>query len=113
MHFRVVMKISPIILSMLISILVLSLLALYETGPLTGCSMGIMKLPFILGIVPPVTGVVSLPTFFALSMCDKYGIRNKLAQTFVALLIHLPLSFTIAALVTPIEGGMMWRCVLS
>ena len=105
------MKISPIITSTLITAMALWFVALYDVLPLGGCSMGIMKLPFMLGIVPPITGVVTLPTFYILSVCEKKGISNKLAQTVMALLFHLPLSFAIAILVTPIEGGMMWRCM--
>lgn len=106
------MKISPIILSTLLTTMIMWLFALYEIGPLSGCEMGIMRLPFMLGIVPPITGVVCLPTFLVIMLCKKHGVGNPLAQAFIALLFQLPISFVIAALVTPIENGMMWRCVL-
>ena len=106
------MKISPIIASTLITVLALCFVALYEVWPLSGCSMGIMKLPFMLGIVPPITGVLTLPAYFVLFLCEKRGINNKLVQTFFALSIQLPLSALIAALVTPIDNGMMWQCIV-
>ncbi|MEM8487229.1 MAG: hypothetical protein AAF564_16875 [Bacteroidota bacterium] len=106
------MKVSPIIFSTLLTALILWFFAIFEVGPLTGCSMGIMRLPFMLGIVPPVTGVLSLPTYFALTLCDKYGIENQLAQAMVALLIQMPLAFVITALVTPLEDGQLWDCVV-
>ena len=88
------------------------LVALYEFVPMSNCSMGMMKLPFMLGIVPPITGVLTLPTFFLLAFFETKNLSNKLVQTLLALVIQLPLSFVIAALVTPIDGGMMWECML-
>lgn len=75
--------------------------------------MGLMRLPFMLGIVPPVTGVLSLPTFYALSICEKQGIDNQLVQALVALVIQMPLAFVITALVTPLGDGQLWDCVVA
>ena len=105
------MKISPIITSTLITAIALWFVALYDVWPIADCSMGMMKLPFMLGMVPPITGVLSLPTFLMLSWCEKNGISNKLLQTGMALLVQMPLSFIVAALVTPIEGGTIWHCM--
>ncbi len=66
----------------------------------------------MLGIVPPVTGVLSLPTYYALTVCEKQGIRNQLLQALVAILIQLPLAFIITTLVTPLENGQLWTCVM-
>ena len=106
------MKVSPIIFSTLLTALILWFIAMFEVGPLAGCSMGLMRFPFMLGIVPPVTGVLSLPTFYVLTLCAKQGIRNQLIQAFVALSIQLPLAFLITTLVTPLEDGRLWTCVM-
>jgi hypothetical protein len=106
------MKISPIILSTLLTAVIMWFFALYEVGPLSGCQMGLMLLPFMLGIVPPITGVLSLPTYLILILFERKGLTNQLAQTFIALIFQLQLSFVIAALVTPIENDMMWRGVI-
>lgn len=106
------MRVSPIIFSTLLTAMVLWFFAIFEVGPLAGCSMGLMRLPFMLGIVPPVTGVLSLPTYYVLTLCEKYGIENQLLQAFVALFIQLPLAFTITTLVTPLEEGLLWDCVM-
>ncbi len=107
------MKVSPIIFSTLLTALILWVFAMFEVGPLTGCSMGIMRIPFMLGIVPPVTGVLSLPTYYALTICEKQGIDNQLVQAFVALIIQMPLAFVITTLVTPLENGLLWDCVIN
>ena len=75
--------------------------------------MGIMRLPFMLGIVPPVTGVLSLPTYYALTICEKQGINNQLIQALVAFLIQMPLALVITAFVTPLEEGRLWDCVVN
>ncbi len=107
------MKISPIITSTLISALVLWILALYETGPFAGCSMGIMRLPFMLGIVPPVTGVSSLPAYLVMALSAKRGITNKLLQTLIGVSIQLPLAFVASIFVTPLENELLWRCIFN
>ncbi len=93
--------------------MILWFFAIFEVGPLAGCSMGIMRLPFMLGIVPPVTGVLSLPTYYALTICEKHGIENQLVQAFVSLVIQMPLAFLITALVTPLEDGQLWDCIVN
>ena len=105
------MKVSPIIFSTLLTALILWFFAMFEMGPFSGCEMGIMRFPFMLGIVPPVTGVLSLPTYYALILCEKQGINNQLAQALVALIIQLPLAFVITTLVTPLNDGQLWDCV--
>ncbi|MBX2820705.1 MAG: hypothetical protein KTR29_13520 [Rhodothermaceae bacterium] len=105
------MKISPIITSTLISAFVLWIFALYEIGPFSGCSMGIMRLPFILGIVPPVTGVLSLPAYIIMIVSERRGIKNKLLQTLMGVLVQLPLSFIITVFVTPLEEQPLWECI--
>jgi hypothetical protein len=105
------MKISPLIASTLLSLGVIWIFALYQTGPLQGCEMGIMRFPYILGIVPPVAGVLTLPIFFVMNLCERWGVENEVARTAIALVIQLPATFLISALVTPIDDGMMWRCV--
>ncbi len=107
------MKISPIITSTLLSLVVIWLCALYEVGPLQSCAMGIMRFPYILGVVPPIAGVLTLPIFFLMNLCDRLGIRNNMFRTAIALVIQLPLTFLISAFVTPIDDGMMWRCVFN
>ena len=107
------MKVSPIIFSTLLTAVILWFFALFEVGPLSGCAMGIMRLPFMLGIVPPVTGVLSLPTYYALTLCEKQGIDNQLLQALVALIIQMPLAFLITTLVTPLEDGRLWDCVVN
>lgn len=105
------MKISPIITSTLICAFVLWVFALYEMGPFSGCSMGIMRLPFIFGIVPPVTGVLSLPAYLVMIISERRGITNKLVQTFIGVLVQLPLSFFTAVFVTPLETQPLWECI--
>ena len=107
------MKISPIITSTLICAMVLWIMALYETGPFNGCSMGIMRLPFMLGIVPPVTGVLSLPAYMAMTLSEKRGLKNELLQTLVGVVIQLPLSFLAAIFVTPLEDRLLWECIFA
>ena len=106
------MKVSPIIFSTLLTTFILWVFAMFEIGPLSGCAMGIMRLPYMLGIVPPVTGVLSLPTYYVLTICENRGIENQLTQAFVAVVIQLPLSFIISALVTPLNEGLLWSCVV-
>ncbi|MEZ4703137.1 MAG: hypothetical protein R2834_22610 [Rhodothermales bacterium] len=107
------MKISPIITSTLLTLVVIWFLALYGGGPLSDCKMGIMRFPYILGIVPPIAGVLTLPIFFVMSLCDRFGIHNAVGRTAIALVLQLPITFLISVLVTPIDDGMMWRCVFN
>ena len=98
-------------MSTLISAFVLWIFALYEFGPFAGCPMGIMRLPFILGIVPPVTGVFSLMAYLIMILSERRGIKNKLLQTFMGVLVQLPLSFIVAVFVTPLEQQPLWECI--
>lgn len=105
------MKISPIITSTLITLGVIWFLALSGMGPMQACEMGIMRFPYVLGVVPPIAGVLTLPIFYVMSRLDKRQFHNNLARTAIALVLQLPATFLISILVTPIDDGMMWRCV--
>ena len=74
--------------------------------------MGIMRLPFMLGIVPPVTGVLSLPAYLVMTLLEKRGLNNELVQTLIGVTVQLPLSFLTAVLVTPLDDKLLWQCII-
>ena len=84
--------------------------AWYGAGPLDGCDLGLMLWPYMLGIVPPVAGVLAIPAHFLMLLLGRQGLKNWFIKTCLALLLQLPLLLLVAISVTPLETGSMWSC---